>query len=228
LSKDEPEVPSRPALTRRRIVLAALHLVEEHGLDALTMRRVASALRVTPMSLYNHVADKAELVDVMMDFIIGDVVDAASRDTGDWEARLRSLVCRNFAMWQEHPGLVKVYTEGVTLGPNGLANVERALGLLREAGFDDADAAAAFMMLYRWNMSSLLIAPIRPAGPTEANAGRGDSVEARIARYFSALPPGEIPHVLATAAHLGGHNIDFGLDIIMEGFKVRLAAQRPS
>jgi AcrR family transcriptional regulator len=226
LSKDEPEVPTRPALTRRRIVLAALHLVEEHGLDALTMRRVASALQVTPMSLYNHVSDKAELVDLMMDFIIGDVIDAAAQDTGDWEARLRTLVQRNFAMWQEHPGFVKVYTEGVTMGPNGLANVERALSLLREAGFDEVDAGAAFMMLYRWNMSSLLIAPARPVSRSARdNPVRGGSADERVGRYFSALPAEQIPHVQATAKYLGGHNIDFGLDVIMDGFKLRLAKQ---
>jgi AcrR family transcriptional regulator len=190
------------------------------------MRRVASALHVTPMSLYNHVSDKAELVDLMMDFIIGDVVDAAAADTGDWEARLRALIHRNFNMWQEHPGFVKVYTQGVTMGPNGLANVERALALLREAGFDELDAAAAFMMLYRWNMSSLLIAPARPVSrAARENPVRGGSAEERIGRYFSALPAEEIPHVRATAKYLSGHNIDFGLDVIMDGFKARLAKQ---
>jgi hypothetical protein len=76
------------------------------------------------------------------------------------------------------------------------------------------------MMLYRWNMSSLLIAPARPVSRT--NADRGPR-EDRIMRYFSALPPDQIPHVKATAKHLSGHNIDFGLDVIIDGFKVRLA-----
>jgi AcrR family transcriptional regulator len=223
LAREEAEVPRRPALTRRRIVRAALQLVEDEGLDAVTMRRVASALQVTPMSLYNHVADKAELVDVMVDFIIGDVVEAAAHDTGDWEARLRKLVHRNYDMWSEHPGFVKVYTEGVTMGPNGLANVELAISLLREAGFDDDDAAAAFMMLYRWNVSSLLVAPARPV---KRSGRKGDSVRApsdRMARYFSALPVERIPNIKATISHLSGHNIEFGLDVIIEGFKSHLA-----
>ncbi|HEX3425705.1 MAG TPA: TetR/AcrR family transcriptional regulator [Acidimicrobiales bacterium] len=226
LARDEDDVPGRAALTRRRIVRAALQLVETHGLDALTMRRVAAALQVTPMSLYNHVSDKAELVDLMVDFIIGPVVEAAANDTGDWERRLRKLVARNYQMWREHPGFVKVYTEGVTMGPNGLANVEMALGLLREAGFCPNDAAAAFMMLYRWNVSSLLVAPARPVSRAPARSGSGSSTqEERIDRYFSALPLDDIPNVRATAAHLSGHNIDFGLDVIMAGFKARIAAQ---
>ena len=224
LARNETELPARPALTRRRIVLAALHLVEEHGLDALTMRRVAAALEVTPMSLYNHVADKAELVDLMTDFLIGGVVAASEHDTGDWEERLRTLVKRNFDMWQEHPGFVKVYTEGVTMGPNGLANVERALSLLREAGFDDADAGAAFMMLFRWNVSSLLVAPAVPVSRSaRAGSSRGGNAEQRLTKLFSALPRDQIPNVEATVMHLSGHNIDFGLDVIIEGFKARLA-----
>jgi AcrR family transcriptional regulator len=229
LARDEDDVPGRAALTRRRIVLAALQLVETHSLDALTMRRVAAALQVTPMSLYNHVSDKAELVDLMVDFVLGDVVEAAATDVGDWERRLRMLIQRNYQMWREHPGFVKVYTEGVTMGPNGLANVEMALAILREAGFDDADAAAAFMMLYRWNVSSLLVAPARPVSRTAVisgvHGGGPSAPEERIDRYFSALPLDEIPNVRATAAHLSGHNIDFGLDVIIAGFKARIAAQ---
>lgn len=219
-------MPQRLALTRRRIVLAALQLVEDEGLDAVTMRRVAAALDVTPMSLYNHVSDKAELVDLMVDFIIGDVVEAAMLDTGDWEARLRKLILRNYEMWREHPGFVKVYTEGVTMGPNGLANVELAISLLREAGFDNADAAAAFMMLYRWNVSSLLVAPARPVSRVSRGAdAAGAPREDRLTRYFSALPVEQIPNVKATISHLSGHNIDFGLDVIMEGFKAHLKAR---
>jgi AcrR family transcriptional regulator len=193
------------------------------------MRRVAAGLQVTPMSLYNHVSDKAELVDLMTDFLIGDVVEAAAHDTGDWEQRLRTLVKRNFTMWQEHPGFVKVYTEGVTMGPNGLANVERALALLREAGFDDAEAGAAFMMLFRWNVSSLLVAPAVPVSRSaRASGSRGGSADERLNKLFSALPRDQIPSIQATVMYLSGHNIDFGLDVIFEGFKARLARKAAS
>jgi AcrR family transcriptional regulator len=224
LSKDDVEIAPRPALTRRRIVDAALHLVEEDGLDALTMRRVAAALEVTPMSLYNHVVDKAELIDLMMDFIIGDVVEAARRDRGDWEARLRTHVRRNYDMWREHPGFVKVYTEGVTMGPNGLANTELALATLREAGFSDAEAGAAFMMLFRWSVSSLLIAPAEPVSRSSRGRRMGSlTSEERMKLFFSALPPEKVPSVKATVMHLSGHDLGFGLDVIIDGFKARLA-----
>ena len=176
------------------------------------------------MSLYNHVSDKAELVDLMMDFIIGDVVAAAVEDKGDWESRLRAHVERNYAMWREHPGFVKVYTEGVTMGPNGLANTELALATLREAGFNDAEAGAAFMMLFRWSVSSLLVAPAEPVNRKAPHPrARGLSADERMKLFFSSLPPEQVPSVRATVMHLSGHDLSFGLDVILDGFKSQLA-----
>jgi len=197
-------------------------LVELHGLDALTMRRVASALQVTPMSLYNHVSDKAELVDLMVDYLIGDVVAKSSQDQGDWEARLRAQARHNHAMWRSHPGIVRVYAEGVTMGPNGLANTEHALGILREAGFSDEEAGAAFMMLYRWSMATLLVGRTRPVSRHQEIPSAPKSKEDRLRAYFAALPLHEIPNIEATVMYLSGSSIDFGLDIIIDGLKARL------
>jgi len=225
ITSDEEEVPARPALTRRRIVLTALSLVEEQGLDALTMRRVASALKVTPMSLYNHVADKKELVDLMVDFLIGDVVAKSAGDEGDWEAKLRAQTWRNYRTWRDHPGIVGVYVAGVNMGPNGLANSERAIGLLRDAGFSDEEAAGAFLLLYRWSMATVLVAPARPVGRHQTAPKGSKSTADRINTYFSALPLSDIPNIEATASYLVGTSIDFGLDIIFAGLKTRLAAK---
>ncbi len=207
--------------------MTALRLVEQHGLDALTMRRVASALKVTPMSLYNHVADKAELVDLMVDFIIGDVVAQSANDQGDWEAKLRAQAIRNHEIWRRHPGFVRVYAEGVTLGPNGLANMDWAIGLLREAGFDEQEAAAAFLLLYRWSMATLLVGRTRPVSRSyqQASPNVASSKSDRMRALFSARPLEEVPNVEATMMYLSGTSIDFGLDIVMAGLKARLACK---
>lgn len=223
---DDVDAPARPPLTRRRIVMAGLALVESEGLDALTMRRLAATLDVTPMSLYNHVADKAELIDVMLDYVIGDIVKACAEDEGTWEERLRALVRRNYQLWLRHPGFARIYTEGVTMGPNGLAQVEHALGVLREAGFNDEDAADAFYVLWHYQVSSVLVARARPLNAA-MRTGRSDgSAKSRIQLYFSALPVSEIPNVVALASHLDGGNFEFGLDILLSGLRARLAASR--
>jgi len=221
--------PKRVALTRTRIVGAALDLVAHRGLDGLTMRAVAVALHVTPMSLYNHVADKAELIDLMADDIIGGIIEEATLDGGDWESRLRALAHRHFVAWREHPDFIKVYTDGVAVGPNGLRNMELTLTALHQGGLDDPDGAAAFEMLFHWIVSTLLIAPARAVtrtAPTTTN--RPALADDRINRYFGALPIDEIPNVGAAAAHLAGDHIDFALDIIIEGLKARTVAPFPA
>jgi TetR/AcrR family tetracycline transcriptional repressor len=224
LDRHEDEKPVRIPLTLRRIVDAALALVDDEGLQALTIRRLATMLRVAPMSLYSHVTDKAELVDVMVDVVIGEVIDgddhADPGADGDWSEELRALSLRYHAAWAGHRGLVRVYADGVTLGPNGTAMTERFLGILRSAGFDDAEAVQAFWLLYHYTIGSLQIAAARPTpGKLRRGGNAGDST---LSLFFSAVPLEEIPHITAVVDVLaaGGH-YEFGLDTIIAGLKAR-------
>jgi TetR/AcrR family tetracycline transcriptional repressor len=234
LDRHEDDKPVRVPLTLRRIVDAALALVDSEGLQALTIRRLANHLGVAPMSLYSHVTDKAELVDVMVDDVIGEVLDgddAAARGTGgDWVDELRTLSRRYHAAWAGHRGLVRVYADGVTLGPNGTAMTERFLGILRSAGFADDEASQAFWLLYHYTIGSLQIAQTRPTtGRSTRDGGGGGST---LARYFSALPLDEIPHTAAVVDSLArGGDYEFGLDAIIQGLqarRARRAAARPA
>ena len=207
-------------------MLAALDLVEREGIAALTMRQVASALHVTPMSLYNHVADKAELLDLMLDYVIGDVVRASVGDEGTWEERLRAVARRNHEMWGRHREFAEVYLDGVTMGPNALANVERILGILREAGCGDEDAAHAFFVLWHFSVASILVGRTKPVEPARRGAHSDGTAEGRIETYFSSLPVGDIPNVAALAMHLGGDCFEFGLELIISGLRLRIDATR--
>ncbi len=111
-------------------------------------------------------------------------------------------------------------------GPNALRDIEHTLSALYDAGLDHHDAAQAFMMLYHWIVSSLVVAPARPlkAGANKVGAVRG-SVADRVNRYFAALPIEDIPNVEATAMYLTGDHIDLCLDIIIAGLKTRIPTE---
>ena len=218
--------PVRQPLSRRRIVLAALALVEREGIGALTMRGVASALGVTPMSLYNHVADKAELLDLMLDYVLGDVVRESAGDTGTWEERLRAVARRNHDLWQRHRVFAQVYVDGVTLGPNGLANMEHTVGILRDAGFDDDEAASAFVALWHFVLGSILVGPAKPVDRGRRDRRSEGTAESRIDAYFCALPVEDIPNVAAVAGHFTGGEFEFGLELMLNGLRRRLEARR--
>jgi AcrR family transcriptional regulator len=240
LDRHDEDKPVRIPLTRRRIVEAALAIVERDGLPALTIRQLASALNVAPMSLYSHVTDKAELVDLMVDFVIGGVLeddggtpaesgrDARAAESGklaraaesgklDWVAELRRLSLAFHDAWAAHRGLVRVYADGVTLGPNGARMTERILAVLRSAGFDDRGAAEAFFLLFHYTIGSLQIAPTRPTPESLRVGDTGAAPEGRLARLFAALPIDEIPHTVAVVEHLSGGEYEFGLEVILTG-----------
>lgn len=232
--------PVRIPLTLRRIVDAAFAVVDAEGLGALTIRRLATELGVAPMSLYSHVTDKAELVDIMVDVVIGEVLtddevggDATAPAPGDWVTELRDLSRRYQAAWAAHQSLVRVYADGVTLGPNGTAMTERFVAILRAAGFSDAEAVQAFWLLYHYTIGSLQIAPPRPTPGrmrqedegergADERAGQGSTLD----RYFSARPLADIPNIVEVVDLLAaGGSYDFGLETILSGL-VTLAAGR--
>lgn len=205
-----------PPLTRARIVRAALRLIDDRGLVALTMRALATELKVSPMALYNHVRDKEELLDLTLDLMLGEV--NCTITDGDWLAQLRALVCSFDRVLRAHHHLARVYsTTEVRIGPNGTRIIERTIGLLRDAGFSDPDAADAFMTLYSYTVGRHQIRQIA----TSAGAAPQDA-----AAYYPALPAEQIPSIRAVSPYLGGPRkpgvFEYGVDLLLTGLQTKL------
>jgi AcrR family transcriptional regulator len=131
------ETPRRPRgqtpLSRTRILEAALELADGDGIDALSMRRLAQQLGVDPMSLYNHVQDKDDLLDGIVDIVIGEI--EPSTDGADWMASLRETILR--ARWTllRHPWAPRVIESRRDASPSSLRYYDAILGILRRGGF---------------------------------------------------------------------------------------------
>ncbi len=133
---------ARLSLTADAIYAAALHLVDEEGIDALTMRRLAAELGVATMSLYGHVPSK--------DHLLLGVVNLAARemalpDAGvpPWEA-LKSITREFRRVALLHPNLVPLIVRQPPTGSEGLRTLEAALDALRRAGLGPAEAAQSY------------------------------------------------------------------------------------
>jgi TetR/AcrR family transcriptional regulator, tetracycline repressor protein len=100
-----PGRPTTPALDRDRILRAALELIDEGGLGVLTMRGLATALDVDPMSIYHHVAGKDALIAGVIDLVLEDAPLVVTVD-GDWRSRVRAWAVAYRAFILEHPSLV--------------------------------------------------------------------------------------------------------------------------
>ena len=204
-----------PALTRARIVRAALRLIDIHGLPALTMRTLATELTVSPMALYNHVAGKEELLDLTLDLMLGEV-DCSATD-GDWLTQLRTLICNFHQVLSAHQHLTKVYCGTVKIGPHGLKITERAIRLLRHAGFSPPEADDAFMTLHTYTVGLHQMGRIAPATDPNAHENADD---------HPALPTDQIPSVETVNPYLGGvrkpGRFEYGLDTLLAGLRTKL------
>jgi AcrR family transcriptional regulator len=128
------ETPTRRTpLNRERVLRAAVALADERGADALTMRKLAKELGVEAMSLYNHVANKTDLLDGMVDIVFGEIDPPAA--TGDWKAELRKRAVSTRAALNRHRWAIGEMEGRTSHGPNNLRVHDAVLGCLRAAGF---------------------------------------------------------------------------------------------
>ena len=132
-AQTEPRLP----LSRDRILRAALELADVGGIEAVTMRKLGQALGFEAMSLYNHVANKDDLLRGVVDLVL-DETDAPS-PAGDWSAAIRSSAISVHDALTRHPWACPLLMSPVYIRPARLAYMDALLGRLREAGFS-ADA----------------------------------------------------------------------------------------
>jgi AcrR family transcriptional regulator len=125
---------------RRAIVHAALELADAEGIDALSMRRVASTLDMGTMTLYSYVASKSDLLALMADEIAGEML-VPGEPPADWREALRAIASRTRDMIFRHPWIATV-EHGPFLSPNMARHVEQSFAALAplELPFDDAGA----------------------------------------------------------------------------------------
>ncbi|MGP2442929.1 TetR/AcrR family transcriptional regulator C-terminal domain-containing protein [Streptomyces sp. JW3] len=127
----------RTPLSRKRVLDTAVALADEGGVDALSMRRIAQALGVVPMALYKHVANKNELLDGMIDVLLGEIDPPAA--STDWQTVVRRRVLSARRMLLRHPWAAEVIEARMkaraTPSPAMLAYLDSMVGAFRAGGF---------------------------------------------------------------------------------------------
>ncbi|GAA2707209.1 MULTISPECIES: TetR/AcrR family transcriptional regulator [Streptomyces] len=144
----------QPALSREQIVATALELLDSEGIDALSMRKLGARLGAGAASLYTHVANKDELIELAVDEVYGEVElpEAGGAADGEWRAAAAQCAHGLRAAFLRHPWIASVLGEaGLShLGPNMLRMSEAMLGVFEDAGFplEEADQAVNTLSAY--------------------------------------------------------------------------------
>jgi AcrR family transcriptional regulator len=208
-----------PRLTREAIADAALEIVDREGIAALTMRRLAGELGTGTMTLYGYFANKEQLLDYAVDR--GARRFDFSGPDGPWRARLRALIGTIMRALIEHPSAVEIRASRPILHPGALRAGETGMQILREAGFETADAAAAWRLLFTFTFGYAAFSATEPSADQQAEWRR----------QLSELPVDEYPVMAREATVIvpwmaGRRPFEQGLELILDGLEARLAARR--
>jgi TetR/AcrR family tetracycline transcriptional repressor len=194
------------------VVTAALKVVEAEGGEALTMRRVADEIGVSASSLYGYIANKEELVQLVLEQIMTEI--PLPRPDADWQDMLRSWARDTLAVFRRHPGVAGLTLGRVPFGPSLLQGAERMLASLRSAGIPDQVAA------FVGDLGALYVAAFAHEQDVTPVAEPGDFV-AQAAAWLKSLPRDEFPNTVALADLLMAGSVadrfEWGLDVLIRG-----------
>jgi AcrR family transcriptional regulator len=219
---------TRRPLTRQRVLEKAIAIADEDGIEALSMRRLGQALGVEAMSLYNHVANKGELVAAMVDSVVEQF--ELPDDEPRWDVAIRRCAIRAHDLLIQHPwacGLALVPTDFRTIGGPRIRYMEWLLRRLREAGFSPELAYSAYHTLdsHIFGFTLWQLGHARAADMFAANDG--ESVETFVTRILEQMRP-QYPYLaehgeqhMAPGAPNGKQEFEFGLDLILDALKQR-------
>jgi AcrR family transcriptional regulator len=208
-SKVEPRVP----LSRGRVLRAAVSLADRNGLESLTMRRLGQELGVEAMSLYNHVANKSDILDGIADQVLSDIeVPPAGTH---WKEAMRQRSISAHEVLLAHPWAAMLIISRFNIGPGMTRYLDETLGRLREGGFSITGALDAWNTLdshlYGFTLQQLNL-------PLEVEDAPQVSAE-----VLAQLPPNEFPYVTEIIGHVmqsgREESFEFGLDLVLDGLE---------
>ncbi len=132
-TKIEAKADPREPLTKERILRTAVPLADEGGVESLSMRRIAQELGVVPMALYKHVANKDEMLDGMVDVIVGEIDPPL--EGADWKTAIRERVLSARRALLRHPWASRVIESRTAPTPTVIGYMDEMIGILRKGGF---------------------------------------------------------------------------------------------
>jgi AcrR family transcriptional regulator len=220
-------VRRRPALTRHDVLVAALRLIDAEGVEALSMRRLGTALDRDPMRLYRFAESKDQLLDGVVELVMAELEIPPARD-GDWAAVLRRTAHDLRALALAHPHLVPLMVTRplatpLALRPLGtLRPLEALLELFVGAGFDARGALHAYRLYFGFLHGHLL-------NELQERVHDPEETDDLLRLGLHRLPAREFPRLRSLAGELaaydGAQELDEGLEVVIGGLRRKLAAR---
>jgi AcrR family transcriptional regulator len=193
----------RRALTREQVVAEALSVIAADGVDALSMRALATRLGVVPAALYRHVRNKEQLHDLVLDGVLAEV-DCQVDHRLAWTEQVKVLAHRLRTVLEHHPGIARLLKTRDPLGPHSLALAEALLAALHAAGLPERETGLAYSLVYDYTLGFAL------SSPTTVNEQRVQDATTRkkLHVFLRSLPTDRFPTLVALGEHVWLNNRD--------------------
>ena len=209
--------PPRTPLNTSRVLAGAVALADKIGIEAFTIRKLATELDVKPMTIYHHIANKEAILDGMVDIIFSEI-DQPPTDT-DWKTAIRQRAQSARAVLAHHPWATPLMESRTTPGAVTLRHHEAVIGCFRRGGFSIAMTAHAYALIDSYIYGFALQAANMPATGGDEMADLAETI-------IDPLPADQYPHLVElTTEHVlqpgydFGDEFKFGLDLILDGLE---------
>lgn len=208
----------RETLTREVVLMAALQLADAGGFNSLSMRKVAGELGVEAMSLYNHVRNKEDIVDGLVDIVFAEI-EVAEPGTVDWRTAMRERAGSVRDALNRHRWAVGMMEGRMNPGPANIRHHDSVMGCLREDGFGFRDAVHAYSVLDAYTYGFALQERGLPFDAPE------ETSEVMRKQRENVPSMDDYPYLMEVAAELekAGYDYEtefyFGLDLILDGIQ---------
>jgi len=229
-----PEVRDRSSdrepLSLPQIVAAALKLIDTEGLDGFSMRRLGQELGAGATSIYWHVRDKDQLIDLVLDEILAEI-DLQEDPSWTWRERAANLAREFRAVLRRHPNLAVVFGSRISLGPNTLRGIEHVLAILRSAGFDGTELTLAFSAILNFAMGTGIMESRGLTGP-ETEGKTEAEIQELFVGMLASLPEDEYPNLRRFIPDSSYDEIsedaqfEYGLQRLLDGIEADLTARK--
>ncbi len=217
-------------LTQDALVQAALVVLERDGLDALSMRRVAAELGLQAASLYWHVRNKEELLELLADAALAGIDLSAS--AGGWRDQAWVLAHRYRVLLKSRRDVPRLIAGRFVVGRHASTMMEHVLGVFRQAGFSPGGAAAAMYLLSVTYVQGFVLQEMNPMRAVEALGGTPAEAMEAVSAELAGLPPESFPHLAEASSYLTAMDLDerfdWGLECLLDGLELRLAGSPAS
>jgi AcrR family transcriptional regulator len=213
--KSNTDITPFTPLNRELVLRTALRLADRGGIEALSMRKIAQELGVQAMSLYNHVENKDDIIDGIVDMVVSEI-EVPDLDV-DWKTAMRRRSISAHTVLLRHPWSTMPLVARVNVGVAMLRYVDATLGCLREAGF-------SFRMAdYAWNAidSHIYGFTLQELNFPFEQADYGKAAQQGLALIPADKYPylNQLTHQVIDGDYNGIHNFEFGLELILNGLE---------